>query len=404
MTDRSSENVRNISVFGGGGAAADYVEADAEGPETSFYDPRREISQLQTADFGLAPVAGAGPSNEDLAAESTSPKSLPLGTAESAVIDPLEGLRAAAHNSEESKARKGMRGALGRIGFSFKPNATELAEIREREVRRRNETVVRQATWTRAVSILIANPKGGTGKTPTALLIGGVLASIRGGSVAVVEVSDDPGALAFRAEGHPRLGIGELVKDVASIATAGQLAGYTAPQTSFAAVIGSTGRRERLTGEAVVDVSNVIDNFYAIRVMDSGNQPTSSAFQGAVSVADALIVPVMNAGDSALEAIRLLDELRSGGEHAVALARNAIILRLTDGRPENSSVTLEVSRLLEQADVAAVFEIPYDHHIADRSQISLASLGPATSDAFVAASAAVVRTLQFTAAETTRKV
>ncbi|MDJ0324350.1 hypothetical protein QMG61_11315 [Cryobacterium sp. PH31-AA6] len=304
------------------------------------------------------------------------------------------GLAAASRPTAPAKATTGFRGALASLGLPVGPGAAELRERRRTELRTTHETTVRQATWTRAVSVLVNNPKGGTGKTPTALLLGGVLAAIRGGSVAILEVSDDPGALNFRAEGNPLLGLGELVRDVDQIGTAGRLAGYTAPQTSFASVIGSTGRRDRLTGESVVAVSNVIDDFYSIRVMDSGNVPTSSAFRGAVSVSDVLVIPVMNAGDSVLEAIQLLEELRAEGGPSAELANRAIAIRLTDGRPENDAVRHEVERLLNQAGVSALHEIPYDTHIAERGQLTLGSLNPATRDAFVAAAASVVRALQ----------
>lgn len=296
--------------------------------------------------------------------------------------------------SNPAKASVGFRGVLASLGLPVAPGPAEVVERQRVDLRTADETTVRQATWTRAVSILINNPKGGTGKTPTALLLGGVLAAIRGGSVAILEVSDDPGALNFRAEGNPQLGLGELVRDVTQIRTAGHLAGYTAPQTSFASVIGSTGRRERLTGDSVIAVTSVIDEFYGIRVMDSGNVTTSSAFQGAVSVSDVLVIPVMNAGDSVLEAIQLLDELRSAGGDSAKLADTAIAIRLTDGRPENDAVRQEVERLLKDAGVSALHEIPYDAHIAERGQITLGNLNPATRDAFTSAAASVVRSLQ----------
>ena len=295
-----------------------------------------------------------------------------------------------------AKATRGLRGALASLGLPVAPSAAERAAFRSATRRAMNETTIRQATWTRAVSILVNNPKGGTGKTPIALLLGGTLASVRGGSTAVVEFSDDPGALTYRAEGTPRLGLGELVRDIDTIRSAGQLHGYTAPQTSFADVIGSTGRRDRLTGEAVVNVSRVIDEYYGIRVMDTGNVPTSAAFHGAVSVADVLVIPVMNAGDSVLEAVQLLDELHDAGGPTARLADHAVAFRLTDGRPENSTVRDEVTRLLNDAGIGAVHEIPYDPHIAERGQLTLASLAPATRDAFTAAAADVIRSLQDT--------
>jgi len=301
---------------------------------------------------------------------------------------------AASRATNPARATAGFRGFWARLGLPIGPGAAEALERRCGELRTANETIVRQATWTRAVSVLVANPKGGTGKTPTTLLIGGVLAAIRGGSVAILEVSDDRGALNLRAEGNPQLGLGELVRDIDQVTTAGRLAGYTAPQTSFASVIGSTGRRTPLNGESVVAVASVIDEFYGIRVMDSGNVTTSSAFQGAVSVADVLVIPIMNAGDSALEAIELLEELHAAGGASAALASTAIAIRITDGRPENPVVREDIERLLKQTGVSVLHEIPYDAHIAERGQITLSSLKPATRDAFVAAAASVVRALQ----------
>jgi MinD-like ATPase involved in chromosome partitioning or flagellar assembly len=293
-------------------------------------------------------------------------------------------------------ARSGLRGLVGKVGIKLAPSKDEITLLEIEEQQRRDEEVVRQTTWTRAVSILVANPKGGVGKTPSALALGGVLAAIRGGSVCVVEVSDDPGALTFRAEGTPKLGLGELVRDVDTIRSAGQLAGYTAPQTSFASVIGTVGRRQRLSKDDVVDVARVIDDYYSIRVMDSGNQPSSSAFAGAVSTADALVVPVYNTGDAVIEALNLLLELQAQGGPAADLASRATLLRLTDGRPESPAVVARVEQMIGDAGFAQQFAIPFDSHIAERSQITLSRLSPHTIRAFTAAAAGVVRSLQTT--------
>jgi MinD-like ATPase involved in chromosome partitioning or flagellar assembly len=291
-------------------------------------------------------------------------------------------------------AETGWRGLVAKTGMKIAPSAKEATARTQAEQLRQDEETIRQATWTRAVSILVANPKGGTGKTPVSLLLGGTLAAVRGGSVAIMEVSDDPGALTFRAEGRPALGIGELVRDAGDIISAGQLAGYTAPQTSFASVIGTVGRRPQLTGDDVVTVAGVLDSHYAVRVMDSGNQPSSSAFLGALSVADALVIPVLNAGDAVLEAVSMLDGLRAAGYER--LADTATILRLIDGRPEHRQITERIDRIIANAHVGAVHEIPYDPHIAERNQLTLASLAPATYRAFATAAATVIRALQNT--------
>ncbi|GMA94740.1 hypothetical protein GCM10025881_15640 [Pseudolysinimonas kribbensis] len=200
-------------------------------------------------------------------------------------------------------ARTGVRGLIARTGVKLAPGRSELAALARAARLKADEDVIRQTTWPRAVGILVANRKGGVGKTPTSLILGGILASIRGGSVAVMEVSDDPGTLTYRTEGNPTRGIGELVVDHDQIRSAGQLASYTAPQTSFASVIGTTGVRPQLVATDVLHAAAVVDEFYAIRVMDSGNQPSSSAFDGALAATDALVIPVLNSAEAVLEAI-----------------------------------------------------------------------------------------------------
>jgi MinD-like ATPase involved in chromosome partitioning or flagellar assembly len=361
-------------AFPGASRTQQYVEPlDAPAPKPELIDADNSDE------------ANAGPTVEpiDIAPTPTSTAALPdLGVVGLASATP--------------QATTGIRGLVGKMGIKVAPSKAETARLEIAGQLQRDEEVVRQTTWTRAVSILVANPKGGVGKTPSAIALGGVLASIRGGSVCILEVSDDPGALTFRAEGTPKLGLGELVRDVDTIRSAGQLAGYTAPQTSFASVIGTVGRRQRLSKDDVVDVARVIDDFYAIRVMDSGNQPSSSAFAGAIATADALVVPVYNTGDAVIEAINLLVELRAEGGEAADLANRAILLRLIDGRPENLAVVERVEQMIGNAAFAQQFAIPFDPHIAERSQMTLARLAPKTIQAFTSAAAGVVRSLQNT--------
>ena len=389
MSTSNASRADSANVFGAADRAGDYIEEDT-GLTFSRSTPQ-PAALIREQDLGAPAVTAV--------TVPASPGSVTSGvqldrSSRSVLFSSSAGLAAASRTTDPATASTGFRGFLARLGFPVSPGAGEVAQRLLTETRLTHETTVRQATWTRAVGILVNNPKGGTGKTPVSLLLGGVFAAIRGGSVAILEVSDDPGALNFRAEGDPQLGVGELVRDVAQIHTAGRLAGYTAPQTSFASVIGSIGRRERLNGDSVVAITSVIDEFYGIRVMDSGNVTTSSAFQGAVSVSDVLVIPVMNAGDSVLEAIQLLEELRSAGGHSSELANHAIAVRLTDGRPENDAVRQEVERLLHQAGVAALHEIPYDPHIAERGPLTLSRLNPATRDAFSAVAASVIRSLQ----------
>lgn len=256
-----------------------------------------------------------------------------------------------------------------------------------------DRNTIRLASWARSVGVLVANPKGGVGKTPSALILGGVIASIRGGQTCVFEVTDDAGALAVRAEGPAAAGMAELVRDVGAIRGAGQLAGYVSQQTSYAAVIGTVHDRAPLSHTDVQNVSNLLGFFYPIRVMDSGNQASSSAFYGAVNSADVLVIPVLEAIDSVNGAHQLARFLHRQGGHAAALAQNAIALRIDDGRPVAPEVRAYVTEALEAAGIRQVIGIPYDPHIAQRSTITLDRLRVATVDAYTRAGAAVMTQL-----------
>lgn len=366
------------AVFAGASRASDYVEAE------------------QTAIVRTAPSGPTIPEPPTAATDiSTETPVEPVD--ETPTPETFDDLGTLATARAPRQAQRGIRGLLGKVGIRLEPGTAETAQLEADEANRRHEEVIRQATWTRAVSILVANPKGGVGKTPTSLLLGGTLAAIRGGSVCIMEVSDDPGALTFRSEGSPIRGLGELVTDAATIRSAGQLAGYTAPQTSFAVTIGSVGPRHRLDGDAVASVATVIDEYFSIRVMDSGNQPSSTAFQAAVGTADVLVIPMFDAGDAALEASSLLIGLKEQGGRGADLARNAIVLRLHDGRPENPQVIERVDRILASHGISNIHAIPFDAHIAERGQVTLAKLDETARRAFTAAAADVVRTLQNTA-------
>lgn len=282
---------------------------------------------------------------------------------------------------------RGIRRALRKMGIRIGPSAQEQHAHRMSNAR----TLIRLLT--RPGGVLVAQPKGGDGKTPLSLSIGGVIAQIRGGGTIVLEVSDDPGALSVRAEGAGSVGIAELLRDIDQITTSGQLGGYIAQQSSYAAVIGTPGDRRALTGDDVRRIAALTDTYYPIRVMDSGNQPTSSAFHGAVDVADVLVIPVLDAMPGWQGAMQLLRHLHQVGGHAADLARNAIIVRMHDGRPEDRDVIAYGDQLIENAGIQHVFHVPFDPHIADRTTLTFSRLAPATIDAITLLTAAIVQQL-----------
>ncbi|WP_144663211.1 hypothetical protein [Paenarthrobacter nicotinovorans] len=291
-------------------------------------------------------------------------------------------------------AKEGFNGFLNQIFgglLKLAPSAKELAARDLAASQSGFEDLIRQSSWTRAVGLLVANKKGTAGKTPLSILLGGVLAAIRGGSVAILETSDDKGQLAYRAEGDPQLGMGELVANISDVRTQSQLRGYTVTQTSFASVIGSTPKwRPPLTKENVLKVASIVDEHFTIRVMDTGNQYSSGPFGAAVEVADVLVIPTMLAQDAVSEALELLEFLEHQGEDAARLARSAIVVMMSDGRPEFKPSKLKKQFMDKGIAEDHIYSVPYDSHVAERGALTLSKLAPATRQALTAIAAGVV--------------
>ncbi|MGX5717506.1 MinD/ParA family ATP-binding protein [Arthrobacter sp. MAHUQ-56] len=291
-------------------------------------------------------------------------------------------------------AKEGFAGFLNQLFggvFKLAPSSKELDARELAAAQGRFEDLIRQSTWTRAVGLLVANKKGTAGKTPLSILLGGVLAAIRGGSVAILETSDDKGQLAYRAEGDPQLGMGELVASISKVRTQSQLRGYTVTQTSFASVIGSTPKwRPPLTRENVLDVASIVDEHFTIRVMDTGNQYSSGPFGAAVDVADVLVIPTMLAQDAVSEALELLEFLEHQGADAARLARTAIVVMMSDGRPEFKPSKLKKQFMDKGIAEDHIYSVPYDAHVAERGALTLEKLAPATRQALTAIAAGVV--------------
>ncbi|MGO2861342.1 MAG: MinD/ParA family ATP-binding protein [Brevibacterium sp.] len=292
--------------------------------------------------------------------------------------------------SEAELAEEEAREEEARAEREAQQRAVAAAEERTRQERAEAERVIRQSEWVRPPGILLANDKGSSFKTPGSIGIAAALSVVRGGSVAIQEVSDDRGTLSLRAEGFPARGIERLIDDVDQVHAAGQLAAYSAPQTSYVAVFGTVGDRRRLTGEDVTKVAGVIDTYYRIRLMDSGNVPSSEAFEAAVETTDVLVIPTSMSLDSAMRMADLVKRLKNGKEHARSLAERAIVVCSHDGRPESPAATAAVEEQIEKIDPLAVYNIPFDEHIAERDEITWSRLAPATQDAFTHLAAAVV--------------
>jgi hypothetical protein len=385
--------------FPGARRAGAYVETE-DVPDAPLVEPVQLSDQgsagsEEIVELVVKPVAALSPVTAHVATAITEPVgpgpgpvSKSVAPAAPVVADDRDPLYPAAH---------GFRGLLNRVTggvLKLSPSTPEAEQRALVAAQDGFEALIRQSSWTRGVGLMVANKKGTAGKTPLAILVGGVLAAIRGGSVAILEFADEKGQLAYRSEGEPQLGMGELVSGISTVHTQSQLRGYSVTQTSFASVIGSTTRwRPPLTHQNVLEVSSIVDEYYTMRVMDTGNQYSSGPFSAALTLTDALVLPTMLAQDAVSEALELLEFLEYQGPDAARLARTAIVVMMTDGRPEFKASRLKQQFVDKGVEEDHIYTVPYDAHIAERGALSLDKLAPPTRQALTAVAAGVVAQL-----------
>ena len=103
---------------------------------------------------------------------------------------------------------------------------------------RANRKLIRTTTWGRSVRVMVANPKGGVGKTPTALVLGGMFAE-EGRPTVIWDAADARGDLTERAEGAPARCVSWVADAPGDYRVPGTIGALTAKQSSFADVLGS---------------------------------------------------------------------------------------------------------------------------------------------------------------------
>lgn len=379
-----------MPFFGGAQRANRYPEPD---PPPSSPNPGIEPTDGGTADAARAKAPVDVPTGERAAlrarrgANPPPPPPSSPGGVRSGGVTRVSTLAASetlpAQWGWRARVRKGTGGLV-----KLAPDEQELAH-------RRAVTTIRQATWTRAVNVVVANPKGGVGKTPTAVILGGILGQVRGGYVAAWEAVESIGTLTRRAEGEPVRGLAELLAGVGDIRSAGHLGGYTAPQTSHADVIGSVGRRRVLTGEDIVAVRQVLDTYYRMSVTDTGNNPGHPAFLAALRTADAAVLPCLtsiDALDGLEEALTVIGEVDH--ETGDDLRSRVVVVLGHDGGPEDPDIATALRQRLSELEVAAVLEVPFDPAIRLGGEITLSTLSVASQRAWTAVAAAVVQVLR----------
>ncbi len=266
----------------------------------------------------------------------------------------------------------------------------------------RLEAEVRTASTARPFSTVSTSPKGGVGKTTTAVAVGTVLGRLRSPEpVLLVETNPHLGTSQFRLRISNPLSIYDLVGWMDEIVRAGgredgissnQLEAFLSsiPERNLKVLSAPSEAhlREAMTREDLRRVLRLLCRHFPTLLLDTGTdilQPSASYVLQ--SVADQVLI-VVNGADGAHHARVLLNRLLQVHGVAWVQQRTIIVLNEVDDR---GLLDMNAVRRTFEAHVAAVCGVAWDRHLQPGGQFDPALLSERTRMDFLRLAAAVGR-------------
>ncbi|GAA0588118.1 AAA family ATPase [Kribbella sandramycini] len=271
----------------------------------------------------------------------------------------------------EAPAERGVRSVL-----RLKPGTSE-----------RSERIARATAATafrRPVTIVVANPKGGSGKTPTTLLLAGALGQARGGGVVAWDNNELRGNMHLRThDTNARSTVTDMLQAMPMLtqpdARLGDVAAYLRHQVAgqYDVLTSATTTYAQIEAKDFDQIHRLLSRFYKVLVIDTGNNEGSSNWREAMKAADALVIPIKWKSLSCAAAVQMLEELDNQGPEAQRLIRRAVIAVSNGPGDVNKEVEKQLRPYFESR-AAAVVDIPTDQHIAAEGPLDHSALQPAT--------------------------
>lgn len=293
----------------------------------------------------------------------------------------------------EQPATKGLRGLATRLGLRMAPSKEERAE--------RADIHAVSQHWPGPRTIVIANGKGGAGKTPAAVLLSAVFARYGGAGVVAWDANQTRGTLGWRTEQGPHdATVLDLLPQAEHLlgtgAQSADLAHYVHHQTADRYdVLRSQPIKlaadQRVTPTDVDLIWNVVGKYYRLIFIDTGNDESDPVWLQVIEHADQVVVPTTTRADHAEAGALLLDALRTRDEHSRQLAETAVAI-VTQADPRASSTDIKAIVTGYQDLAREVVTIPHDPAIVD-GILQWDSLRPDTQRAWLRAAAAVAHGL-----------
>ena len=298
-------------------------------------------------------------------------------------------------DTRQAPATWGWRGRVCKMTgglFHLRPTADELAD--------RQAHLDIQRGFSKPMTVVVIQPKGGAGKTPTTIGIASALGVNRGGYIIGWDDNETRGTLAVRVRnlfGQTTTAwdlLGALPRFERADARVGDLSHFVRAQgeAQFDALASddNPANMAEIGDQEFGRLHAVLQRFYRIIVIDTGNNVRSPNWQSAVNAADLVVVVSTYQRDVGYSGSWVLDHLGQTGRGALA---NGAVTVLTAADPKPDPTVRRELMSHFGARTRSVIEIPYDPHIAVGGPMEWAKMREPTRRAWTRTGAAVIDAL-----------
>lgn len=253
---------------------------------------------------------------------------------------------------------------------------------------------------TRPMKVVVAHPKGGVGKTPLVVMLAAALGMYRGGAVAAWDAHESQGTLGLRTEaGRFATTTSDLLAVLDQFegdkGRRGELGAFLRHQQSGSFdVLASAETSEQLTSldtDSFTRIQKVLERYYQVIVVDTGNSMLSPAWTAAMQSADLLVMPMRWSRDHVASAGVMIDRLHAIGRGDL-IPRAVTVVSHAAGEYVDQASAPKWREWFRDS-TGALLEIPFDPHVAAGEALRYDRLAPLTQRALLALAAEVSRHL-----------
>lgn len=270
--------------------------------------------------------------------------------------------------AEEGWQRKVRAWTFGMI--TPKPGPEELA--------RRSAIASIRRVYPRPVVASVLQPGGGIGKTCGTVALASTIGNISDHVVLALDNNETMGTLGVRTRSNGStltvIDLLEALHELKSERTrSGDVQYFTRPQGdnrfSVLASDEDPGRMQMVTREIFNELLEVVQRFWNVVVLDTGNNTRAENWLAGIEITDQAIFPVELNDKSVVSVLRAVEQLQAmseqtGNDHYANLCRNAVVV-ISPGSHKRSvspERRKELRGMLEQAlgENAKFLSIPYE--------------------------------------------